>query len=468
MSVEAFLRTRWLPRCGVRAVSLGIAVAVLMTPLSSHAGPLREHVVQQILLDGRPVQSTAGVTVTRGGITERTLRRGERIRDGTRIDVPAHVVIVITSTGAKSTTTLEPGASVTFVSTGSGELLSSNGGRALFSVVPKTLDFFRVQSGEALTASVHGTAFSVETGAAVTFDCREGEVNITKMGYVLIGQRRLQTSLIDVISAAATPQVTYRPSINWTLAAFTNFAQAEAFYRARLGAALHAGDTGAVDAARINLANVLRLEGRYSDALKTYRQALGSYRHGNDRDGEARALEGIGIIRTYENRPDAADSFRDALRLFRSVGDVDGEAGALKDLGVLDTDRTHYRDALRYHEQSLTLYREIGDRAGEARELNNVGIVQRSLSEYGDALRSFRQALTIYRRLNDRDSEATLMAGIGLTQYYQGAYGDAVDSFRSAATIAAKLGDQFLVASAIAGIGMVDERQGRHAEALAS
>ena len=62
------------------------------------------------------------------------------------------LVVVIVSSGEKSTVTLEPGSTVTFVSTGTGELVASNGGKSIFSVVPKALDFFRVQSGEALSS----------------------------------------------------------------------------------------------------------------------------------------------------------------------------------------------------------------------------------------------------------------------------------------------------------------------------
>ena len=279
------------------------------------------HVVQQILVDAKRVQSAAGVTLIRGSTVSHGLRRGETIFDGTRIDVPSHVVVVITSSGGKSTTTLEPGASVTFVTTGSGELVTSNGGTSLFNIVPKTLDFYRVQSSEVLTASVHGTEFSVDTApAAVTFHCTKGEVHITKAGYVVIGQRRLQTSLIDVIAAAATSQITYHPRPNWTLATFSNFAQAEAFYRAQVTAALRTGDRSAADAARINLGNVLRLEGRYSDALDVYGQALDSYRRANDRDGEGRALIGIGSTLLFAGRPGVAEAFLEAQRLFRSIG----------------------------------------------------------------------------------------------------------------------------------------------------
>ena len=174
------------------AAVFGAVWALWALPLQAAAAHApRVHVVQRLLLDKKPVQSATGVTLTLGAAVRHILQVGEIIADGTRIDVPPHLVVTIVSSGNRSITTLDPGASVTFVSTGSGELLSSNKGTSRFSVVPHTLDFFRVQSGEALTASVHGTEFSVDVaGHSVTYDCTRGEVNVTKTGYLVIGQRR--------------------------------------------------------------------------------------------------------------------------------------------------------------------------------------------------------------------------------------------------------------------------------------
>lgn len=118
---------------GVRAVALAGALAGLaaLAPLPSAAHPPRAHAVTRILVERRPVSSVAGVTVTRGGAVAHSLRLGETIEDGTRISVPARVVVTVTSTGEKSTVTLEPGASVTFVSTGAGELVTSNAGASI-------------------------------------------------------------------------------------------------------------------------------------------------------------------------------------------------------------------------------------------------------------------------------------------------------------------------------------------------
>ena len=93
---------------------LTIAALVLLAPLSVNAQTTRTHTVKQILLDGQDVASASAMVTLRAGTVEKTIQRGERIDDGTRVDIPAHVGVVIVSTGGASTVRLEPGASVTF------------------------------------------------------------------------------------------------------------------------------------------------------------------------------------------------------------------------------------------------------------------------------------------------------------------------------------------------------------------
>jgi hypothetical protein len=376
--------------CRVALVLFACWVAVLVAWLAfgAEAATERTHTVQQILRAQKTVSSAAGVTVTpREGQTETTIRRGETIADGTRIDVPAqsNLVIVIVSTGGKSTVTLEPGASVTFVSTGQGELIaSSGGGNTIFSVVPRGLDFFRVVgAGEAITAAVHGTVLSVDSAnRKVTCTCTRGTVNITKRGYVLIGAARKKASLIDVISAAKRPQVSYKPGPMWHLASFANFAQAESFYARQLRTAQQSDDANAVSAALRNFGYIEDYQGRYAQALRSYGQALAIYRQSGDREGEA---------------------------------------GTLLSIGSVEADRGRNDDALHAHQQALALFRQLGDRDGEARTLHGIGRVEESGGRNDDALESYRQALALYRQLGESQNEADARDDISRIKANRGA-----------------------------------------------
>ena len=135
-----------------------IAGLAALAPLPSEAHPPRLHAVARIFVEGR----RSFVGYRRNGNARNCSGAfaafGETIADGTRISVPARVLVIVTSTGVKSTVTLEPGSSVTFVSTGGGELVTSDAGASIFTVLPRSLDFFRVQSGESLDCFSSSTA----------------------------------------------------------------------------------------------------------------------------------------------------------------------------------------------------------------------------------------------------------------------------------------------------------------------
>src|ERR1700722_15190961 len=219
-----------LKRCFVVAV----LVALLVGRLSAGAfAETRSHSVKEILLDGKDV-ATADVVVTPRDTPPRGhLAVGDTIADGTRLDVPAHVTIIVVSSGEKSTAELQPSSSVTFASTGSGELVSMGIGKAIFTIVSGTLDFFRVRTGEAITASVHGTIFSADiTTDAVAFACQRGEVNIARTGRIVIGHQRGVATLVDVISSDGNHSVSYSTRARY-LARFADFSEAEVFFQAR-------------------------------------------------------------------------------------------------------------------------------------------------------------------------------------------------------------------------------------------
>ena len=280
----------------LRPALYGLCSFVLLSTIAPSAAQTpRAHTVQDILRDGKSVASADGVKVTTpAGSVETSIRRDEPIADGTRIDVPAGIEVVVVSTGGKSTATLKPGSSVTFVTTGSGELVSSNGGKAIFNIVPKSLDFFRVRSGESIMAGVHGTVFWIDSEAldpsapTVAVDCTRGAVDVTKTGYLQIGAQTRVVSLIDTISAdGGRTEVTYHPTKNWLLGKFASFAEAEAFFQKQVDAARQSGDNYALSAALRNLGLILWFEGRYGDALRASSRDSQSF--GNSVTATARA-----------------------------------------------------------------------------------------------------------------------------------------------------------------------------------
>jgi len=242
-------------------VSAAFLTALSTAPCGAAPVVPRQHTVSQILRDGAAVASANGVTLTfRDGKAVHSIARGEVIPDGTSIVVPAHLKIVLVSSGAKSTTTLGPNSTFTLTLTGNGESSNLARGSAWFSVLHGALDFFQVTHTQQFIVSVKGTEFSVDaSGRDVTFTCTRGTVDITKTGLISVGKVAKKISLVDVLSANSHPSATYQPSAVWYLAKFATTGDAHAYFLQRLADARRTGDPIKIAAATLNLAVVDRL-----------------------------------------------------------------------------------------------------------------------------------------------------------------------------------------------------------------
>ena len=148
------------------AAGLVIVLGVSAFACAPAAAESRSHTVTKILRSGQAVASDATVSVTPAGAKATSgIRVGESIPDGTRIDVPARVIVVVTSSGAKSITTIEPNSSITFVATDTGEVSQVNAGSAWFAIVHHALDFFYVNTAHSFVAAARGTNFNVRSDA---------------------------------------------------------------------------------------------------------------------------------------------------------------------------------------------------------------------------------------------------------------------------------------------------------------
>jgi tetratricopeptide (TPR) repeat protein len=487
-----------------------LAFLAILAPLAANAQAPRNHAVKQILLDGNDVASATGVTVTpSNGKAENVIRRGEALADGTRIDVPAKIKIILVSTGSKSATTLGPNSSFTIVQTGKGETSTVNRGEVSFSLLHGALDFFHVRGGQTFTASARGTAFWVDAaGKTSSIKCTSDEVTVSRSGYIQVGFARKPVTLSDVVSAHGRPDASYE-SGQANLAQFANFKQAEDYYRAQVDATRKRGDSTALLAALNNVTYVQIESGNYMAAGATADEALSLAKVGGGKDEEAHALLSAGrtraaqgnlaqAVQMYEtalslfamlgdpdgiaradldignarfqegDRADALDSYEKALSLFEILGDPDGEARAMLDIGNVYNRQGKLADALESYRKAATFYAEADNRDGQAGVLNNIGNMQRRLGDFSEALKTQQAALSLFQELGDRDGAATALLNIGVVQYSQDKDDAAEQTLRQAATLSHTIGDRDVEAKAIGSIGAVQADQGQYSTALES
>jgi tetratricopeptide (TPR) repeat protein/transcriptional regulator with XRE-family HTH domain len=204
------------------------------------------------------------------------------------------------------------------------------------------------------------------------------------------------------------------------------------------------------------LAELLRRDGPWAEAITRHAAAIQATQYLGDRLGQANALHDLGDVRRLTgDYPAAARDLEQALGLYRDLGDRLGQANALNYLGVVKSMMADYPAAARDLEQALGFYRDLGDRLGQATALNHLGIVRRLTGDYPAAARDLEQALDIYRDLGDRLGQANALNHLGDVRRLTGDYPAAARDLEQALDIYRDLGNRLGQANALNHLGIV-------------
>ena len=165
-----------------------------------------------------------------------------------------------------------------------------------------------------------------------------------------------------------------------------------------------------------NLSCVAELQGDPLGVRDYASQAVGLYRLLNNRRGEFRALNILGVAQL---RPgDAAQAytcFDQALRICREIGDRRGESMVLRNLGGCAADLPGgYAAARAYFEQSWQLCRQIGERRGESESLTYLGLTARQLGDSQSASEYCQRAVQIAQQVGAKYEEGVALTQTGL------------------------------------------------------
>jgi tetratricopeptide (TPR) repeat protein/transcriptional regulator with XRE-family HTH domain len=231
-------------------------------------------------------------------------------------------------------------------------------------------------------------------------------------------------------------------------------------------AARHLGDQLGQANALTDLGTIQRLAGDHPDAARVLEQGLDIYRVLGDQLGQANTLTELGDVRrATSDYPDAARVLEQALALFRDLGDRLGQASALVFLGNLRRLTGDYPEAARVLEQGLDIYRDLGDRLGQANTLRPLGGVRREMGDYPDAARVLEQALDIYRDLGSRLGQANTLIFLGVVRQVTGDYPDAAGVLEQALDIYRDLGSRLGQADALLYLGRLRQLTGDYPSA---
>jgi DNA-binding SARP family transcriptional activator/tetratricopeptide (TPR) repeat protein len=239
-------------------------------------------------------------------------------------------------------------------------------------------------------------------------------------------------------------------------------------YTTAVGSARRLGDHFGEAGIFSSLGAARRLTGDYQGAVRDLTQALAIYRQLGSALGQANALNGLGALRQLtDDYQGAADDLGCALSLYRRLGDHLGQANTLTDLGRARRETGDYEGAAEFLEQAMAIYRDLDRRLGQANALGQLGTVRRQMGDGQGAVPVLDQALAIYRELGDRRGQANVLTELGGLQQQAGDYKGAARFLEQAMAIYRELGHRLGQANTLLCLGIMRRATGDYQGAAA-
>ena len=205
----------------------------------------------------------------------------------------------------------------------------------------------------------------------------------------------------------------------------------------------------------------------FDDMITTGQAAVDSARHVGDRQGEAWALNDLGLALWQVRRFDeAVTAHQQCLVICRELGNRYGEAEALGNLGLALQEVRRFDEAVTAHQQGLVICRELGNRHDEAAVLNNLGNALQEVQRFDEAITAHQQCLVICRELGNRYGEAEALGNLGLALQEVRRFDEAVTAHQQCLVICRELGNRYGEATALDNLGSALQKMQRSDEAI--
>jgi tetratricopeptide (TPR) repeat protein/transcriptional regulator with XRE-family HTH domain len=249
-----------------------------------------------------------------------------------------------------------------------------------------------------------------------------------------------------------------------------HWSEALALHRTGAVTARRAGDQHGQAACLTNLGTIQRLTGDYRAAAAALAEAVELFQGLGDRHGQASALLSLGVVqRLSVDYPTADRTLSEALELYEDCHDQVGRADTLNELGVVRRLTRDYHAAAACHERALELNQHLGDRLGQADSLRYLGRVLEETADYATVSATYAEALELYRDLGDLLGQAHTLNFLGIAQQVTD-YPAAEDTLAEALALYEKLGHRLGQAEVHNNLGEVlsvsAEARAQHVQAL--
>lgn len=196
---------------------------------------------------------------------------------------------------------------------------------------------------------------------------------------------------------------------------------------------------------------VLRLQGRYREAIKYCEQSLALLSNEDEARtiaAEAHKNIGLSLFRMGELSP-GMEELRKALELYKQTGDSFNVANVHHDLGMLSRAAGQLDQVLEHYQLALGYWQQVNNLGAWANTLNSLGVLYHLRGEYERAKETLEKALLKARQAGNLRIEAWGLASLGDLYRDLGRYGEAQQAYQKGVRIGEQINDSFIVTYAL-------------------
>jgi DNA-binding SARP family transcriptional activator len=206
--------------------------------------------------------------------------------------------------------------------------------------------------------------------------------------------------------------------------------------------ATRSGQQARVVALTAGLAELMRRDGPWAEAMARHAAAATAAANIGDRHGRAHALLCLGEVQHLAgDYTAAAATLAGSLDISRDLGDRLAQGMALYRLGGTQCQTGDYEAADRALTEALTDFRDLGERLGQANVLALQAYARQMTADYAGAADILGEALGIYRDLDHRPGRANALYILGRLQVLTDSHQAAAGTLTDAVSIYSALGD---------------------------
>ncbi|WP_437931827.1 tetratricopeptide repeat protein [Sorangium sp. So ce291] len=211
---------------------------------------------------------------------------------------------------------------------------------------------------------------------------------------------------------------------------------------------------------------LLRIRGRFADALARFHAALKLCEETGDRHMKGVLLDAI--AQTHILQGDLAVArplVKEALELFEQIGDQKNRAASLHQLSVVEERLGNDASARELAREALVLSEELGDQVGRAMSLHHLAVIEERMGHYAKASELVHESLTISDKLGDRNGRLASLHQLAVLAMHENNYAKARELLGESLKLAEEMGNTRYRSVMLHGLATIALYEGNRAEA---